>query len=84
MHLLFETIVSLLLEGSQSEKMPKPIRVLGLLILTLLAAVSLFALALVAVNPAQGFFRRLICLFLFVLIAWYYIDVLKKFLRRTK
>lgn len=84
MRLLFEIVVSLFLEGSQSEKMPKPVRVLGLLILTLLAAVSLFALALVAINPAQGLFRRLICLLLFVLVAWYYIDVLKKSLRRTE
>lgn len=84
MRFLIEMVLSAFLQGSQYEKMPKWIQVLGLLILTVLVAISVFALSLVLINAEQGMFRRLVCLLLLVAILWYYVDILKKFLRRTK
>lgn len=84
MRFLIEMILSAFLEGSQYEKMPKWIQVLGLLILTALVAISVFALSLVLISAEQGLFRRLVCLFLLAAILWYYVDILKKFIRRTK
>ena len=81
MRFLIEMILSAFLEGSQYEKMPKWIRVLGLFLLTALVALSVSAVLL---HAEQGVSRRFICLMLMAAILWYYIDVLKNFVRRTK
>lgn len=80
MRFLIEMMLSAFLEGSQHEKMPKWIQVLGLLLLTALAALSVFALF----HTEIGWFKRLLCLLLAAAILWYYIWVLKNFVRRTK
>ena len=84
MRFLIEKILSAFLEGSQYEKMPKWIGVLGLLLLTALVALSVFALSAVLLHAEQGVSRRFICLMLMAAILWYYIDALKNFVRRTK
>ena len=84
MRFLIEMMLSAFLEGSQYEKMPKWIQVLGLLLLTALVALSVFALSAVLLHAEQGVSRRFICLMLMAAILWYYIDVLKNFVRRTK
>lgn len=84
MKFLIETILSVFLQGSQMEKMPKWIQVLGLLVLTTVVAIAAFALSVVLIQAEQGVSRRLICLLLMAAILWYYIDILKKFIRRTK
>lgn len=81
MRFLIEMILSAFLEGSQYEKMPQ---VLGLLLLTALAALSVFALSVVLFHTEIGWFKRLLCLLLAAAILWYYIWVLKNFVRRTK
>lgn len=84
MRFLIEMILSAFLEGSQYEKMPKWIQVLGLLLLTALAALSVFALSVVLFHTEIGWFKRLLCLLLAAAILWYYIWFLKNFVRRTK
>lgn len=84
MRFLIEMMLSVFLEGSQYEKMPKWIGVLGLLLLTALVALSVFALSAVLLHAEQGASRRFICLMLMAAILWYYIDALKNFVRRTK
>lgn len=84
MKFLIEMILSAFLEGSQYEKMPKWIQVLGLLILTAVVAIAVFALSAVLIQTGESFSRRLICLLLLAAILWYYIDILKKFILRTK
>ncbi len=81
MRFLIEMILSAFLEGSQYEKMPQ---VLGLLLLTALAALSVFALSVVLFHTEIGWFKRLLCLLLAAAILWYYIWVLKNFVRCTK
>ena len=81
MRFLIEMILSAFLAGSQYEKMPQ---VLGLLLLTALAALSVFALSVVLFHTEIGWFKRLLCLLLAAAILWYYIWVLKNFVRRTK
>ena len=81
MRFLIEMILSAFLEGSQYEKMPQ---VLGLLLLTALAALSVFALSVVLFHTEIGWFKRLLCLLLAAAILWYYIWFLKNFVRRTK
>jgi len=60
------------------------IQVLGLLLLTALAALSVFAPSVVLFHTEISWFKRLLCLLLAAAILWYYIWVLKNFVDAQK
>lgn len=84
MSFLRDTRLTNFLEKSQAECAPKWMRVSGIVCLTALAALSVFALSVVLFHTEIGWFKRLLCLLLAAAILWYYIWVLKNFVRRTK
>lgn len=84
MSFLRENGLTRLLEGTQSEQAPVTRRVLGFVILTVLSVISVAALALLIIDTPASTLERVWYVVLIAIILWYYIGLLKKFLRRTK
>lgn len=84
MSFLRENILTSLLEGTQSEQEPVTRRVLGFVILTVLSVISVAALSVLTIDTPASTLERVWYVVLIAIILWYYIGLLKKFLRRTK
>lgn len=78
------TILTRILEETQSEEKPKFVCVLGLVIAAVLSVLSIVALAAITIDASASTLERVWYIILIALILWYDVGFCKKFLRRTK
>lgn len=84
MSLFHNTDLTRFLEKTQSQKASAARRVVGLLIVSVLSALFIAALAAITINAPASILERVWYVVLIVLIVWYDIRFLRKFLRQTK
>ena len=85
MNIIYELIFLGLTDRTQNSKIPRPVRILAAILVSILFIISIITLGLYAVFAVdQGIFRRLISAFLILAIAGYYIHLLKAMTKQTK
>lgn len=84
MSFLRNTILTSILEETQSEKKPKFVRVLGFVVVIVLSVLAIAALTAITIDTPASPFERAWYEVLIAVIVWYDIRFLKKFLRSAK
>ena len=85
MDIIYEFIFSGLTDTTQNSKVPRPVRIIAAILVSIIFIISILTLGVYVVFAVdQGIFRRLISAFLILAIAGYYIHLLKAMTKQTK